>query len=46
MNIYSLFDDIPFNQASIITVGTFDGVHIGHQNIIAKMKEIAQTPIF
>ncbi len=43
MNIYSLFDDIPFNQASIITVGTFDGVHIGHQNIIAKMKEIAQS---
>lgn len=43
MNIYSLFDDIPFNQASIITVGTFDGVHIGHQNIISKMKEIAQS---
>ncbi len=27
----------------VVTVGTFDGVHIGHQMIIKKMREIAES---
>ena len=26
----------------VVTVGTFDGLHLGHQKIIARMREIAQ----
>lgn len=37
-------DDIPFNENSAITVGTFDGVHCGHRGIIRRMKEVA-TPV-
>ena len=43
MNVYSLFDEIPHNPNSLVTVGTFDGVHIGHQHIINRMKEMHST---
>jgi riboflavin kinase/FMN adenylyltransferase len=33
---------IPFNANSVVTVGTFDGVHCGHQGIIRRMKDVAQ----
>ena len=29
-------------KSSIVTIGTFDGVHIGHQKIISRVVEIAQ----
>ena len=28
---------------AVVTIGTFDGVHLGHQAIFAKMKNIAQS---
>lgn len=28
---------------AVVTIGTFDGVHIGHQAIFKKMKELAQS---
>ena len=42
MNIYKNFDGINFKNDTIITVGTFDGVHLGHQMIIEKLLEKAQ----
>ena len=34
-------DDIEFNQKSIVTVGTFDGLHIAHQRILGTLLEKA-----
>ena len=30
-------------KKSIVTIGTFDGVHIGHQKIIKHLVDIAKT---
>lgn len=30
-------EEIPFNSKSIVTVGTFDGVHIAHQRILSNL---------
>lgn len=43
MKIFKTFDEIDYNKETILTVGTFDGVHIGHQFIIKKLIEIANT---
>lgn len=32
----------PFIKNPIVTTGTFDGVHLGHQKIITRLKEIAK----
>ncbi|MDR0363502.1 MAG: bifunctional riboflavin kinase/FAD synthetase [Bacteroidales bacterium] len=39
-----IFDDIikiPKLRAPVVTIGTFDGVHLGHQQIFHRMKSIA-----
>jgi riboflavin kinase / FMN adenylyltransferase len=35
--VYSL-SDIEFNKYSVVTVGTFDGIHLGHKEIIRELK--------
>ena len=30
-------------EPSVVTVGTFDGIHLGHQDIINKLQEISKT---
>jgi riboflavin kinase / FMN adenylyltransferase len=34
MQIYNGFDNINIAKGTVVTVGTFDGVHLGHQTII------------
>jgi riboflavin kinase/FMN adenylyltransferase len=43
MVVYHSFDDVPQNQASVITIGTFDGLHKGHIALITLLKERAQA---
>lgn len=42
MTTYRNIHDVERNENSIVTVGTFDGVHRGHQSIIARMKKLAE----
>lgn len=41
MNIYYNIKDVPHDPYTVITVGTFDGVHLGHKQIIQNLKNLA-----
>lgn len=42
MKIYHGIDDFVRLPFAVVTSGTFDGVHVGHQTILSRLKEIAQ----
>ena len=39
--IYSLDDLAPEYPAPVVTIGNFDGVHLGHQNL---MRDLSREP--
>ncbi|HEY4155364.1 MAG TPA: FAD synthetase family protein, partial [Puia sp.] len=41
MQVYRNTDSLPDFQHAVLTIGTFDGVHTGHQAVIAQMKKEA-----
>ena len=41
MKTYNNIDDFTCTKEMAVTIGTFDGLHLGHQKIIGRLKEIA-----
>ena len=42
MKVYHSIDQFPSNIKSVLTLGTFDGVHKGHKYVLKRMNEIAK----
>ena len=43
MKIHRDIDQLPAFRNAVITIGTFDGVHLGHRQVIEKLKTQAKA---
>lgn len=43
MHVHRDIDRLPAFRNAVITIGTFDGVHLGHRQIIEQLKSVAQS---
>jgi len=41
MNVYKDLTNLPKFNKAVVTIGTFDGVHLGHQQILKQIKQEA-----
>lgn len=43
MKVYNSIEEFKALKNAVVTIGTFDGVHLGHQKIINRVNEIAKN---
>jgi riboflavin kinase/FMN adenylyltransferase len=43
MKIYQDINNLPVFKNAVLTIGSFDGVHIGHQQIIKQINDLAKS---
>jgi riboflavin kinase / FMN adenylyltransferase len=43
MRLFKTLDHLPEFENAIVTIGTFDGVHLGHQKLIERINNLART---
>jgi riboflavin kinase/FMN adenylyltransferase len=43
MKVIRDFESVEYNKNSVITIGTFDGIHLGHRKIIDSVHEIRNS---
>ncbi|MGZ5282409.1 MAG: bifunctional riboflavin kinase/FAD synthetase [Bacteroidia bacterium] len=41
MRIFNSIEEVPEFKETVLTLGTFDGVHLGHQKIIKRLSQVA-----
>ncbi|HQU61335.1 MAG TPA: adenylyltransferase/cytidyltransferase family protein, partial [Saprospiraceae bacterium] len=43
MKVFNDLNNLPPFRNAVVTIGSFDGVHIGHQHILEKVTSLANS---